>query len=31
MPKMIKEVKWQEIKKFFQEETKKLSNILLKE
>lgn len=30
MPKMIQEVKWEEVKKFFKQETKKLSNKLLK-
>jgi len=31
MPKMIEEVEWQEVKKFFKEETKRISKILLRE
>lgn len=30
MPKMVEEIKWQDIKRFFEQETKKLSNKLLK-
>lgn len=31
MPKMIERVKWSEVKKFFKEETKRISKMLLKE
>lgn len=30
MPKMIEEVEWREVKKFFTEEAKRISKILLK-